>query len=83
MYSAQKVKRIGPFSANVVRIAWLAAGWTLIQVMIGIATQGGGADGLGQIAIGAHIGGFVAGLLLTRPLLHLRFRKRAAGFDVQ
>lgn len=84
MYSAQKVRRIGPFSANVVRIAWLAAGWTLIQLMIGIATRGAGPDeGVGQIAIGAHVGGFVAGLLLTRPLLHLRFRKRPAELETR
>lgn len=78
MYSHQKVRAIGPFSANFVRIAWLAAGWTAIQLMIGLATAGGTddlGDGIGQIAIGAHIGGFIAGLVLTRPILHLRFRK--------
>lgn len=75
MYSHQKVRAIGPFSANLVRIAWLAAGWIAIQLMIALATAGGGTDGIGQIAIGAHVGGFIAGLLLTRPILHLRFRK--------
>ncbi|MGK2909229.1 MAG: rhomboid family intramembrane serine protease [Sphingobium sp.] len=79
MYSHQKVRAIGPFSANVVRIAWLAAGWTAIQLMIALATAGGGTDGIGQIAIGAHIGGFIAGLVLTRPILHLRFRKGPIG----
>lgn len=82
MYSHQKVRAIGPFSANIVRIAWLAAGWTAIQLMIALATAGDGeafGDGTGQIAIGAHIGGFIAGLLLTRPILHLRFRRRPRG----
>jgi membrane associated rhomboid family serine protease len=82
MYSHQKVRPIGPFSANVVRIAWLAVGWTAIQLMIGLATAGGTdefGEGIGQIAIGAHIGGFIAGLLLTRPILHLRFRKGPVG----
>lgn len=75
LYSQQKVRRIGPFSANLVRLLWLAAGWIAIQLMIGVATAGGFSD-LGRIAIAAHIGGFVAGLVLTRPLLRWRFRKR-------
>lgn len=75
LYSQQKVRRIGPFSANLVRLLWLAAGWIAIQLMIGVATAGGFSD-LGRIAIAAHIGGFVAGLVLTRPLLRWRFRKK-------
>lgn len=75
LYSQQQVRRIGPFSAGFVRVLWLAAGWIAIQLMIGIATAGGFND-LGQIAIAAHIGGFLVGLLLTRPLLRWRFRKR-------
>ncbi|CAN5449863.1 hypothetical protein BH10PSE14_BH10PSE14_17650 [soil metagenome] len=78
LYSQQTVRALGPIPANVVRIAWLAAGWIAIQLMIGVATRGG--DGaLGHIAVAAHIGGFIAGLLLTRPALRLRFRKRPAG----
>lgn len=74
LYSRQQVRAIGPLSANIVRLLWLAAGWIGIQLLIGVATSGG-QGGLGQIAIGAHIGGFVAGLLLTRPLLRMRFRR--------
>ncbi|HKY82096.1 MAG TPA: rhomboid family intramembrane serine protease [Sphingobium sp.] len=74
LYSQQAVRRIGPFSANFLRVLWLAAGWIVIQLMIGIATAKGLGD-LGQIAIAAHIGGFLTGLLLTRPLLRWRFRK--------
>ncbi|WHO40640.1 rhomboid family intramembrane serine protease [Sphingobium sp. AP49] len=75
LYSQQQVRRIGPFSANMVRILWLAAGWIVIQLMIGLATAGG-LEGIGQIAVAAHIGGFLTGLILTRPLLRWRFRKR-------
>jgi membrane associated rhomboid family serine protease len=75
LYSQQKVRAIGPFSANVVRILWLAAGWIVIQLMIGIVGAGG-LEGIGQIAFAAHIGGFLIGLVLTRPLLRWRFRKR-------
>ncbi|AEG48240.1 Rhomboid family protein [Sphingobium chlorophenolicum L-1] len=75
LYSQQKVQRVGPISANLVRLLWLAASWIVLQLMIGFATVGG-AGGLGQIAIAAHIGGFLVGLALTRPLLRWRFRKR-------
>lgn len=74
LYSQQDIRAIGPISANMVRLLWLAAGWIVVQLMIGIATSGG-QGGLGMIAFAAHIGGFVAGLLLTRPLLRVRFRK--------
>lgn len=74
LYSQQTVRRIGPLSANIVRLLWLAAAWIGLQLMIGIATAGGLGD-LGQIAIAAHIGGFLVGLVLTRPLLRWRFRK--------
>lgn len=73
LYSQQNVRRIGPLSANLVRALWLAASWIAIQLMIGLA---GGFGDLGQIAIAAHIGGFLVGLALTRPLLRWRFRKR-------
>src|SRR3546814_7070162 len=76
LYSQNQVKAIGPLSAHAVRILWLAAAWMAIQFMIGIV----GLGGIGRIAIGAHIGGFVAGLLLTRPLIHLRFRQRCRRF---
>ena len=63
------------YSQHLVRVLWLAAGWIAIQLMIGVATSGG-AGGLGQIAIAAHIGGFLGGLAFTRPLLRWRFRKK-------
>ncbi|MBF6603312.1 MAG: rhomboid family intramembrane serine protease [Sphingorhabdus sp.] len=65
-----EVKPIGPVPGYVVRIVWLTAAWIGIQFMIGIATYGG----VTRIAIFAHIGGFVAGLIATRPLLLWRFK---------
>ncbi|RZM08071.1 MAG: rhomboid family intramembrane serine protease, partial [Sphingomonas sp.] len=47
----------------------LAAAWIGIQLLMGIAGLGGL-----TIAIGAHIGGFLAGLVLARPLLAWRYR---------
>lgn len=75
LYSQQQVRAIGPLSANLVRVLWLAAGWVAVQLMIGIAS-GAGMSELGQIAIAAHIGGFIVGLAMTRPLLRWRFRKK-------
>lgn len=74
IYSQRGVQAFGPIPAHVVRMLWMALAWTGLQVMIAIA---GGFDALfGSVAIGAHIGGFFAGLLLARPLLARRFRPR-------
>lgn len=51
-------------------ILWLAAGWIFVQLLIGLATVRTNIS----IAIAAHIGGFMAGLLLARPLLLWRYR---------
>ncbi|MBB5986321.1 rhomboid family intramembrane serine protease [Sphingobium lignivorans] len=72
IYSQRGVRSLGPIPAHVVRIVWLAVAWTILQLLIAFA---GGFDSLFRgIAIGAHIGGFIAGLLLARPLLARRFR---------
>lgn len=71
LFSEQRVPRLGPIPPRAVRVAWLLAAWVGIQLLVGIATSAGGP----QIAIGAHIGGFVVGLVLARPLLLWRYRK--------
>ncbi|MEA1071210.1 rhomboid family intramembrane serine protease [Sphingomonas sp. LY160] len=65
-----------PFTQNVrlnrwIHIAWLLAAWVVIQLMTGALAGGQGM----LLAIPAHIGGFVAGLALHRPLLLWRYRK--------
>lgn len=52
-------------------VLWLAAGWIFVQLLIGLATVRTNIS----IAIAAHIGGFMVGLLLARPLLLWRYRK--------
>jgi membrane associated rhomboid family serine protease len=69
LYNDQTVRAFGPIPGNIVRLLWLGAAWVGVQLLIGIAYGG-------QIAFMAHIGGFVAGLLLARPLLRWRFRQR-------
>ncbi|WP_242095613.1 rhomboid family intramembrane serine protease [Sphingomonas sp. CROZ-RG-20F-R02-07] len=73
LYGERRAQAIGPIPGGVVHVAWLAAAWIGIQLLIGYAGFGEGA-GTGPIAIGAHIGGFVAGLALARPLLLWRYR---------
>ena len=49
---------------------WLLAAWIVLQLMTGYIA---GMEGT-MLATPAHIGGFVAGLLLQRPLLLWRYR---------
>lgn len=53
-----------------INVLWLAAAWIGLQLLIGFAMSRGGPG----IAIAAHIGGFLVGLALVRPLLLLRYR---------
>lgn len=70
LFSERPVPAIGPIPSRVVRIVWLAAAWIGIQALVGFAT----AIGEQTIAVGEHIGGFIAGLALARPLLLWRYR---------
>ncbi len=70
LFGERRAKAIGPVPAGVVHVVWLAAAWIGIQALIGVA----GLGGFGAIAIGAHIGGFIGGLILARPLLLWRYR---------
>lgn len=56
---------------RLINIAWLAAAWIGIQLLFGYA---GSTQGM-SIAIAAHIGGFLLGLALARPLLLWRYRQ--------
>jgi membrane associated rhomboid family serine protease len=53
-----------------IHVAWLLAAWVVLQWMSGMLA---GRQGV-MLATPAHIGGFVAGLLLHRPLLLWRYR---------
>ena len=64
------------FTRNIRLNRWLHIGhlliaWVVIQVMVGWVAGGQGF----LLATPAHIGGFVAGLLLQRPLLLWKYRK--------
>jgi len=51
-------------------VAWLLAAWIVLQLMVGFIL---GQQGM-LLATPAHIGGFLAGLALHRPLLMWRYR---------
>lgn len=67
VFSEREVKSVAGLPPHFVRALWLGAAWIGIQLLVGYASD--------NIDIGAHIGGFVAGLVLARPLLRLRFRR--------
>lgn len=68
LFGERRAKAVGPIPAGAVHVLWLAAGWIGIQLLIGAT------DRNQPIAIAAHIGGFLAGLALARPLLMWRWR---------
>jgi membrane associated rhomboid family serine protease len=53
-----------------VNIMWLAAAWVGVQFLMGLAFADFGL----AIATAAHVGGFIAGLALLRPLMMVRHR---------
>ena len=71
LFSQPKLFLDRPVVARTVNLIWLALAWVAVQYMMGLATTGTGM----VIATAAHVGGFLAGLVLTRPLLLARHRK--------
>lgn len=69
LFGRNEVKRIGPIPSHWVRALWLAAAWIGMQALIAVATRG---TDFG-VATAAHVGGFLAGLALARPLLSWRY----------
>jgi len=75
LYSNRRMNGWGPFSGQFLQIIWLAVAWIGIQLLLDFAS--GDVPGMPQgalIAAPAHVGGFLAGLALARPLLLFRYR---------
>ena len=67
----QSKKIVASFRLNRwLNIAWLMAAWVGLQLMVAYLM---GQQGM-LLATGAHVGGFIAGVLLQRPLLLWRYR---------
>jgi membrane associated rhomboid family serine protease len=71
LFPNQQPKPWGPIPASIARPLHLTIAWIGLNLAIGFVGPG---LGIG-IAIWSHIGGFVAGLFLARPLLLWRYRK--------
>ncbi|HEY0014630.1 MAG TPA: rhomboid family intramembrane serine protease [Allosphingosinicella sp.] len=71
LFGQNKVKVKNPRLALWLNALWLLVGWVVLNAVMGLTMQRS-ADL--NIAVGAHVGGFVAGLLLARPLLLFRYR---------
>lgn len=69
-FGRQRLKIANPALGLLVNALWLAAAWTAFQLLIGLTIP----QGEVMPAIAGHIGGFIAGLLIARPLLLLRWR---------
>ena len=76
LYGRTRARAIGPVPAWLVNALWIAAAWALLNYLFALAL----ADTL-PIAWQAHIGGFVAGMILARPLMRWRFRERPRAVD--
>ena len=72
LFGRQKVAGANSTLGFWLNALWLAAAWIAFQLLLGFA------DAMAQrvpAAIAAHIGGFVLGLVLAKPLLLLRWRR--------
>ena len=70
LYGQRRPSRLPPAAARWLHILWLAAAWVGLQLLLGVAMLVGGV----AVAAAAHVGGFLAGIFLARPLLRWRYR---------
>ena len=75
LFGERRVADWGPVPGRLIQVVWLAVAWIGMQALIGLSSSTiPGVPANGSVATAAHIGGFLAGLLLARPLLALRYR---------
>jgi len=70
LFGRNRVRIGNPTLAFWVNALWLAAAWVGLQLIVGFTFETSGA----RIAVAAHVGGFLTGLALAKPLLLLRYR---------
>jgi membrane associated rhomboid family serine protease len=69
-FGQQKQVVASPALNRALNVLWLLAAWVVLQLMAGLLA---GMQGI-LLATPAHVGGFLAGLALQRPLLLWRYR---------
>ena len=72
LFGRNKVKIANQRLALWLNALWLMAAWVALQVIVGVGLTA--TSGI-QVAVAAHVGGFLAGILLANPLLLFRYRK--------
>lgn len=78
LFGRNKVKARNPRLALWLNALWLLAAWIGLNLLMRIIASSGAIPGTGggiEVAIAAHIGGFLVGIALAWPLLLLRYRK--------
>jgi|SRR4051812_1268565 len=70
LFGQNRVKIGNPVAARWLHALWLAAAWVALQILVAFALGSESA----RIGIAFHVGGFLAGLALAKPLLLLRWR---------
>jgi membrane associated rhomboid family serine protease len=78
LFGRNKVKVADRRLALALNALWLLAAWVGLNLIVGIVARGGLIPGTGPamtVAVAAHIGGFIPGLILAIPLLKFRYRK--------
>ena len=78
LFGRNKVKVADRRLALALNALWLLAAWVGLNLIVGIIARGGLIPGTGPamtVAVAAHIGGFIPGLVLAIPLLKFRYRK--------
>jgi membrane associated rhomboid family serine protease len=71
LFGRNRVPVANPRLAVALNALWLAVAWVAIQYLIGLMLSMDGID----VAVAAHVGGFLAGLALARPLFLWHWRK--------
>lgn len=74
LFGRNKVKIAHPKLALWLNALWLLAAWVALNLAVGFAFATVAANGM-QLAVAAHVGGFLVGLLLAHPLLLFRYRR--------
>jgi membrane associated rhomboid family serine protease len=71
LFGRNRVKVADPRLASWLHALWLLAAWVVLQLIAGLTYRSGDLAG----GVAAHIGGFVIGLVLAKPMLLFRYRK--------
>jgi membrane associated rhomboid family serine protease len=74
LFGRNRVRLANSQLALWINVLWLLAAWIVLQVAVGVVVSAS-TDARLLLAVGAHVGGFVAGVALARPLLLWRYRK--------